>query len=59
MTLKHQFPLMRNLGLMPCLVVAWPNNALKPTVLSPLRYDKTAAELGRWAAVSTTMEIML
>jgi len=28
-----------------------PNKALQPTVLPSLRYGKTAAELGRWAAV--------
>ena len=27
-----------------------PNKALQPTVLPPLRYGKTSAELGRWGA---------
>ena len=27
-----------------------PNKALQPTVLPPLRYGKTSAELGRYAA---------
>jgi len=35
-------------------ITDWPNKALQPTVLSPLRYDKTAAELGRSVARSAT-----